>query len=351
MKIYFPYNLYSSKFRGQLFPLLKPFIKSEGFTDQERLAMYHISDKDFSLTDTFKNADIIVLPMSWNYYHQQNQTQNALQFVNEMKSLNKKVYSFTTGDFGVKIPELTNLIVLRQSGDRSKLPNHHIGMPSFIVDPLKKQFKTEEVYYNETSIKPSIGFCGQTNSSVQNTLKEIFRTNFRNLKYYFRLSKELPQKTQSTSKLRSKVLEAIKESNLLEDNFIERNKYRAGASTSQLREKTTQEFYNNIKETDYTVCVRGAGNFSVRFYETLAMGRIPIFINTDCILPLADKIDWKKHVVWLEENEISKIEEKVIEFHQQFTFKEIKDIQKSNRKLWEEQLTLGGFFKQILIDF
>ena len=35
----------------------------------------------------------------------------------------------------------------------------------------------------------------------------------------------------------------------------------------------------------YGLCVRGFGNFSFRLGETLMMGRIPILIDTECILP------------------------------------------------------------------
>ena len=30
----------------------------------------------------------------------------------------------------------------------------------------------------------------------------------------------------------------------------------------------------------YILCVRGAGNYSARFYEALALGRIPVLVNT-----------------------------------------------------------------------
>ncbi len=345
IKIYFPHKLYNSKFRGQLFPLLKPFLKGEGFSDKERLAIYHVSDKDFSLTNSLQSADIIILPMSWNYYKQHNQIQNTIDFVNETKRLNKKVYSFTSGDFGVKIPDLANLIVFRQSGKRSKLPANHIGIPSFISDPLKDIYQTQELSFNTYTTQPVIGFCGHTNSSKLKRIKENSKNVLHNTKSFFNLHDHAPTTLQSTTYFRSKVLTKIKASKRLEDRFIERKKYRAGATSPEERQKTTLEFYDNIKNTDYTVCVRGAGNFSVRFYETLAMGRIPVFINTDCLLPLEDTIDWKKHVVWVEENEIKDIEKIVLHFHNSHTFEELKKIQQSNRKLWEEQLTLGGFFK------
>ena len=53
------------------------------------------------------------------------------------------------------------------------------------------------------------------------------------------------------------------------------------------------EFIRNILSSDYTLCFRGSGNYSLRFYETLCLGRIPLFINTDCKLPFEDEINWR----------------------------------------------------------
>ena len=130
--------------------------------------------------------------------------------------------------------------------------------------------------------------------------------------------------------------------------FILRKKYRAGITTNKHTHKTTLEFYDNLKNSDYVVCVRGAGNFSIRFYEALAMGRIPVFINTDCALPFDNEIDWKKHVVWVEYNERHEVAEKVADFHRVLSEKDFIDLQLANRKLWEERLTLRGFFNNFL---
>lgn len=79
------------------------------------------------------------------------------------------------------------------------------------------------------------------------------------------------------------------------------------------------EFYENLRDSDYVVCVRGAGNFSVRFYETLAMGRIPVFINMDCALSFDNQFDWKKHIVQVEYKDRKKVAQKVKEFHNALT--------------------------------
>jgi len=343
--IFYPKELFDPNRRGQLFPLLKPFLKDTGFTDEKRKAMYHISDREFQIVEDITQADKIILPMSWNYYVENKLVQKAIDFIEKSKQQNKKVYSFTNGDFGVKIPRINNCIILRQSGEKSKLSSNHLGIPSFIEDPLWKHYQNKNIFINDYQSKPIIGFCGQTNDSVYNSLKEISRTFFRNLKFNIGVAKELPQKIQSTSKLRAKILSEIKNSSKLTANFIERKKYRAGVTTKEDRLKTTQEFYDNIRDSDYVLAVRGAGNFSVRFYEALAMGRVPVFINTDCLLPLENKIDWKKHVVWVEENEINQIEEKITDFHNKLNPESFIRLQESNRKLWEEKLTLGGFFK------
>ena len=134
---------------------------------------------------------------------------------------------------------------------------------------------------------------------------------------------------------------------MLNNNFIERKKYRAGVKTSDERAKTTQEFYENIYNAVYTVCVRGGGNFSVRLYETLAMGRIPILINTDGFMPLANIIHWKNHVVWVEENELNTLPEKMLEFHKKYSFEEKVVLMKQNRLLWETKLCFDGYFKTL----
>ena len=75
------------------------------------------------------------------------------------------------------------------------------------------------------------------------------------------------------------------------------------------------------------------------------MGKIPIFVNTDCLLPLEHEIDWKKHTVWVEWNERNQIAERVFEFHAKLTNEQFKSLQKSNRQLWKEKLSVAHFLE------
>jgi len=328
-----------------VFPLLKPFIKGDKFSDTQRIALYGVSEKDFEFTEIMENADLVLLTMAWNYYLKTNQLSLVLNFVKDCATLNKKVIAFNDGDFGVKVPYFKNLIVLRFSGYKSKFSKNEYTLPVFIKDPLKKYFNTEEIILRPYLSKPVIGFCGQANPSPLNAAKEIINTGFRNLKSYMGLSNNEAQQVLSTSFLRASILKTLQKSKAVEANFILRKVYRAGVKSNKDLHKTSFEFYNNLRDSDYVVCFRGAGNFSVRFYETLAMGRIPIFIDTDCSLPLDDLIDWKKHLVWVEYGERNKVAKKVMEFHNALSESELINLQLANRKLWEQNLSLKCFFK------
>ncbi|GGK51741.1 MULTISPECIES: hypothetical protein [Flavobacteriaceae] len=347
IRIYYPKDHYIKKHRGELFPLLKAFIKGTSFTDLDRIAMYGVTEKDYQFVDNIAQSDIAILTMSWNYYQRTKQLFLAEDFIKEAEKFHKKVFTHTTGDFGVTIPYFKYCIVLRPNGYVSKLPSNHVGIPIFIEDPLKNnKFETKPLF--ETNIDtPLIGFCGQTNASLLNALKEIGRVCARNLKFYLKLSINSPQKIMSSSYFRGQTLKIIKKSSLLNNNFIERKKYRAGVRTSEERAKTTQDFYENIYNAMYTVCVRGGGNFSVRLYETLAMGRIPIFVNTDCLMPLSHVTNWKNHLVWVEENELNTLPEKIVEFHRKYSFREKELRMKQNRLLWEKKLSFDGYFKTL----
>jgi hypothetical protein len=134
----------------------------------------------------------------------------------------------------------------------------------------------------------------------------------------------------------------------VDTNFILRKKYRAGVTEKKDTHQTTLEFYDNLRDSDYVVCVRGAGNFSVRFYETLAMGRIPILIDTECALPLEDKLNWQNHIVRVPYSERHRATEKVSQFHHSLSESDFLALQQANRDLWCERLTLQGFFKSFL---
>lgn len=105
-----------------------------------------------------------------------------------------------------------------------------------------------------------------------------------------------------------------------------------------------REFVRNLRESDYGLCVRGSGNFSFRFYETLCMGRIPVFVDTDCVLPLDFDIEWRDYCVWVEADDVGRIGDRILEFHESLGEAEFEERQHACRRLWETHLSPEGFF-------
>ena len=144
--------------------------------------------------------------------------------------------------------------------------------------------------------------------------------------------------------VRRKAIEACSRSDLL-DARIELVRFDRG----DVDRLAMRELYiRSILESDYVLCIRGAGNWSYRFYETLSAGRIPVFVNTDCCLPLNDTIAWRRHCVWIEMDELDRLPERICAFHDGLDDDTFRGLQATNRQLWVERLQPLAFWRQEL---
>jgi hypothetical protein len=84
-------------------------------------------------------------------------------------------------------------------------------------------------------------------------------------------------------RLREKALRAFEGSSLVKTSFTRRSMNlgppMAGTSGSELRTAMRQEYVDSVFENSYSLCIRGAGNWSYRLFEALSAGRIPVLIG------------------------------------------------------------------------
>lgn len=348
MKIYFPQKYYDPNYRGQVFPLLKPYLKKKDFTDEERLRLYGVSINSYQFAEDIPSADIVILPMSWNYYFRKGMEKPLKELIGYCHSLGKKVFVYNAGDYGMKIPDFPNTLIFRSGGYRKNFRKNKFIIPPFINDPLKYYYRKDHIFETPYSAKPKIGFCGQAVKSFRKSIKDKTMIALHNFSYYAGLEKGEPQEFLSSSLLRHKLLTSLEKSSLVTTDFIRRKKYRAGVREAKSSHSSSNEFFENIKNSDYILCVRGKGNFSIRFYEALAMGRIPVYIDTGGVLPLEDKISWERHIVWIKRRDRTKVAEKILEFHNNLSPSEFLKLQQANRQLWLTELNLKGFFDNFI---
>jgi hypothetical protein len=333
LKLYTNTSFLNETYRKSVFPLLFDL----HFLKDNVLLQY------YEIVETIEASDIVIFPIDYAQFL--NFRTAFLSLQKEAKANNKPIWIYTGGDYGFT-NYIKNSYTFRLGGFDSKLDDNSFVIPSFINDPYRTQL-TQEFRILPKEVQPSIGFVGHAQAGFVKYCKEFLN----HLKYKTkRKLNKLTADSQSfypSSTKRAKYLGKLNLSENLNTNFMFRNSYRAGVQTEANKQKTTQEFYDNIYNNAYTFCIRGVGNFSVRFYETLAVGRIPIVLNTDCRLPLPNTINWEDHCVLLDENKKQSLETQILEFHNSKTEEAFEAIQKNNRELWESHLVRQAYFKTI----
>src|SRR5262249_11321337 len=108
--------------------------------------------------------------------------------------------------------------------------------------------------------------------------------------------------------------------------------------------ESRRQFTRNIRANLYGLCIRGGGNFSFRLGEVLMMGRIPVLIDSECILPFRDEIPYKTHTVYVTRDNsrnFKDVDSVIRRYHDKHSNEELLRIQRENRKIWEAYFTVA----------
>ena len=332
-----------------LFPLVRPFLQSETHRwefHQENLEKWNCSGLNIEISSSLSDADFVLVSEPLNHQADERKYKELANINRLCSEKNILAYVYIGGDYGKIHPPFSNIVYYRLGGFKTKSGKNNKAFFPVIRDFLKEHFKQDNISVRKKTKKPTVGFCGHASNSLSKFFYEKLKFMQINLQ---RASSGdfIFEPLFSSAFERFNILKNIDKSKDINSNFIFREKYRAGAVTKEDKLRTTIEYYNNIVESDYVICLRGGGNFSIRLYETLMMGRIPVFINTDCSLPLEDEINWKKHAVWVEWKDRKNIADIILDFHRNISEENFIQIQKDNRKFWESYLTVKHYLENI----
>jgi hypothetical protein len=342
-KIYFPPHLLFDSHRNSLFELLKSKFRLSETKKPVDVAIQNI----LQWVETPEEALFWVLPHDWSvYYSNPLWMSQALDFCSAAEKTGKTVMSFSGGDQGITVPVSNNCLVYRQSGYRSNRRSNERTAPFFLSDPIEFFIPESEkdVLQRPLGEKPIVGFCGMAPHGLVTEIKERLQVFVKNAKTIIGKSPFDQQEILSSSNLRYQTLQTFADSADFTTNYLIRQKYRGGEQSPENRKKTTDEYYANQVQSDLIICVRGVGNFSLRFFETLAMGRIPIFIDTDSPLPEIEG-DWNDFIIWVDRNEVHQAPEIARAWLQN---KNIQVQFQKNRALWLREFRLDNFWRHQL---
>ncbi|WP_439488460.1 hypothetical protein [Algoriphagus sp.] len=237
-------------------------------------------------------------------------------------------------------------IVILSPGPYASLGNQ-LALPAILKeDPIEKFHNGEWFPITEFS-SISMGFCGQATQHLLKTAKDTLNLIKLRVQIKRKQSPYLYIPFFLAAYERAKLLGFLQKKSLFKTDFIFRKKYKAGANTAVDKLQVEKEFFENIAKNLFTVCLRGFGNYSVRFYQTLAMGRIPILIDTDNMLPFENTIDYNYLIVRVPFSDRYNIDNYISAFLESKSPEDLIRIQESCRDLWLRSLTLEGIFYEL----
>lgn len=318
---------------NSLIPLLYPQL---GFQSNLKApfmdaALKRLTDHFVEIVNTPKKSDYLLIPH--NYYHIRENLSYIRRFESLSDSTGKKIIIFAYGDRSEPI-SIKNSIVFRTSMYRPEKRPNEIAMPAYTEDLGEKGV--------ELRIKkdvPSVGFCGWAEMHGVRKLKADIKMIVSRLRF-------VPIFKMQGFRWRRRALRILSDSKKIKTDFIIRESYSGSYSTIKMDPwQARAEYISNIRSNDYALVVKGDGNFSYRFYEALSLGRIPLFLDTQCVLPLENIIDYDSFIMRISYNDITLLADRMFEIHSQMSAEEFILKQKLARATFEKHLRIDKFFQ------
>ncbi len=326
--------------------LLKLFLSKDDYSGG---LFQKIETKNFkNLVEFVSNpeeADYFLMP---HHYFSIYKNKSYLKKIeNESVKYKKKIIIFAYGDNSSDVKVL-NSIVLRTSRYKSKLLKNEIMVPAFVED-LGSQYGSVPRVFNKIN-KPVIGFAGWVSCS---SLFQWFKYISKFLVQFFIVKLRLLNScVYKGLYFRRKTISVLNNTNLIDKTFYLRNNFSGHLKTIEDDPKKIREqFVSSIKDSDLALAIKGDGNYSLRFFEILSLGRIPLLIDTDTPLPLEDEIDYDAFILRVDYRKIHKLPKIINEFWQNMTEEKFIEMQKKARQAFDYRLSAAAFYRYLFDNF
>lgn len=331
------------RLKAAYLPFLYPnwgFVENRTTPFLNRAAM-ELKEPVFNIVPKIEDADFLLPP--YDYFALKEHFPGYLDdFIKLSLKTGKKILLFDLSDYSRKEIKIPNSIIFRLAVYGHLKKENEIIMPALVEDLSVGR----ELVLRRKKDAPVAGFCGYAGFKNFESKMRFLAKNF--LIDLCAAFDERKRVFKQGLYFRRKALEALSRSKIVKTNFIARNFYSANLKTLEIPpEKARAEYIQNILNSDFTLCPKGDANYSARFYEVLSLGRIPVLIDTDCVLPLQDSLDYENFIVFADYKNIGKIDEIISDFYKNLDEDEFAKIQKRAREVFEKYLKIGHFFRII----
>ncbi len=292
-----------------------------------------------------KEADYILIP------HVFKSVRHNADYISRLKKLSsdhkKKILIFTFQDNTDPI-HFPDAIIFRASAYKSHLLKNEVGLPYLVEDLLDNRELTLRVKPK----MPTVGFVGWAGfKSIQQSVKANVKEIMRMIVSLATTLKPLGIKRKGVF-IRQEMLKVLSSDGQVKTNFIIRSSYSGHTGTAENDiNKLREEYIDNIVSSDITLSPRGEGNASQRFFEVLSLGRIPLLVDTDGLLPLEEIIPYDEFVIKVPYNKRKYAGQYINDFFSHLPDdKSYEDVQRKARFYFEKYLSFNGFYTHIFRD-
>lgn len=327
-------------------PLLYPFWGNPPATSKplfREIFERHTFDTSlYSVTDSLNEADVVFLPYDYNTVL--HSAPDLLKICADVAAqAGKKLLIDGMGDIERPIT-IPHAIVLRYGGYRFSRKSNEIILPLY-TDDLLEAYREGNLELREKHEKPVVGFAGWATLGFMQECKTIL--------------KELPTRMHSilypryrTWKkgifFRRAAVTALRNSTDIVTNFKIRDSYSGNTRTAEADPRILQkEMVDLLLDSDYGLDMRGDANASMRLFEILSLGRIPILVDTERNLPFRDVIEYKSFCLIIDYTDLARISERVAEFHQHLSPEAFIAMQKKAREAYVQYFRVDALIPSL----
>lgn len=294
----------------------------------------------FEPADAPEEAAIILVPH--NYFDIRNDAEYLRQVADAAKSTGKRLLVMALGDSDEEV-SIPNSIVVRNSQYKSRMRKNEVIAPALAED-LGRAYG---VKYRKKESAPVVGFCGWAGFPTAKSRAAYAAKVAANMLAAAYHGPEAAARRQGLY-FRRKAMKALSGSPAVKTSFVVRDTYSGHASTVQGDPALMRrEYVANMSGSDLVLAPKGDGNYSMRFYEALSLGRVPLLIDTDMVLPREDDIDYSKFVLRVPFEDIGAVAERAAEWYAGLDDREFEAAQRRAREAFESKLSFAPFYKDL----
>lgn len=325
-----------------LFPFWGVVTKESSPFARAASLQHQYSKNDFALAERIEDADYVLLPYQYDRFKAANPAKVEM-IIEEARQAGKQILIDGSGDLENAI-DIPNSVILRIGQYRYAKQSNEITV-SYSAEDLLEAYGGNTLQVRKKTEKPSIGFTGWASVSLKTRLKLWV--------------KELPITLAELTDgergaehkgilFRRAALAALEKNPRIEPHFTARATYSGHVKTMQgAPADIRRAFVENLLDSDYALCVKGDANCSVRFYEALSLGRIPLFLDTACVLPLEDVINYRDFCVFVDWKDAGRIGDILADFHAAISPEQFETMQRKAREAFVDYLRPDAFSVQL----